>query len=242
MSQSLTIANPTLSSALTRGLNALASGNWPTPGVDEFLATLALRLVVCGYLVGEVRRVEVDGHTQIQVTLDDRPVPEERRRAAKILLAPLAVYLELADLKVTTAPSLVDTGAIPVPIIIAAGVVSVAIVAGGAYVITYVASEAAKVVDGALRRNAAAKEVQSADEQAIKVMNAHVQRDIAQGRLFEFDEAERAVLNALQDRVSNIVKQAYTPIDSNKGLPAWALPALGIAGAAAVSALFFIRR
>jgi hypothetical protein len=168
-------------------------------------------------------------------------MPADRRRAAELLIAPLGVYADLAGISIVREAGN-DVGAIPVPLIIAGGVVQVALIAGGAYVVTYVATEASKIVDGALRRQAASKAVQEADAQAIQVMNQHVQREKIAGKLIEFDAVERGVLDALQDRISNIVKQAYSPA-ALSSLPPWVIPAAGLVGAAAVvSALFYFLR
>ena len=72
-------------------------------------------------------------------------------------------------------------------------------------------------------------------------MNTHVQREIAAGKVLEFDAVERSVLNALQDRVSNIVKQAFEPV-SPANLPPWVVPVVGIVGAAAVVSAFLLLR
>jgi len=241
MAQALTIQDNHLQTSAEIGLACLAVGVWPNPGVDEFLGVMALRIVLAGSLVGDVERVEEGGVTRVNVRIDGRPMHPERQRAAALLFAPLGVYADMAGISKTFAAN--DTGSVPVPLIIAGGVVQIALIAGGAYVLTYAATEAAKIVDGALRRNSASTAVQAADAQAIAVINQHVQREKIAGKIIEFDAVERSVLDALQSRIANIVKQAYMPADLGKNLPSWVLPAAGLVGAAAVvSALFYFVR
>lgn len=241
MAQALTIQDNHLQTSAEIGLACLAVGVWPAPGVDEFLGVMALRIVLAGSLVGDVERVEKNGVTRINVRIDGRPMNPERQRAAALLFAPLGVYADMAGISKTYAAAN-DTGAVPVPLIIAGGVVQIALIAGGAYVLTYAATEAAKIVDGALRRNSASRAVQAADAQAIAVINQHVQREKVAGKIIEFDAVERSVLDALQSRIANIVKQAYLPADFGKNLPSWVFPVVGLVGAAAVvSAFYFVR-
>lgn len=235
--QTIAIRNDQLSQSASIGVAALHDASWPSPGVDEFLAVLALRIVLAGYLIGSVERsVDAQGHTSVRVKFDGQQVPTDRLWAAQLLVAPLGAYADLAGISYEYSAS--DTGAVPVPLIILGGVVSVTLVAGGAYVVTYVAKEAATVVDNALRRNSASKAVQEADAQALKIVESHVQREIAAGKILEFDSVERSILSALQDRISNIVKQAYQPPDGK--LPTWVVPTVGVLGAAAVASALFV--
>lgn len=237
MAQALTIRNDQLAQSASIGLASLSDATWPTPGVDEFLALLALRIVLAGHLVGTVeRQSDPTGRTKIRVKFDGKKVPEERIRAANLLVAPLGVYADLAGISYEYSAN--DTGALPIPLLIMGGVVSVSLVAGGAYVVTYVAKEAATVVDNALRRNAASKAVQEADAQVLQVMNAHVQREVVAGKIIEFDSVERSILDALQNRISNIVKQAYATPDGK--LPSWVVPTVGVLGAAAVAGALYL--
>lgn len=234
--QSLTVYNDHLAQSAAAGLAAFESANWSSNGTGEFLAVLALRIVLCGHLIGTVERTDVDGKTQIRVKFDGKKVPEDRLRAAQLVVAPLGVYADLAQLTYEYRAN--ETGAVPVPLIILGGVVSVALVAGGAYVVTEVAREASKVVDNALRRNEASKAVQEADAQSLHVLNSHVQREVVAGKILEFDSVERSILDALQDRISNIVKQAYEPI--KEGIPTWVVPTVGVLGAAAIAGALYV--
>lgn len=234
--QSITVTNDQLARSASLGLANFESASWETKGTDEFLAVLALRIVLCGYLIGTVERLESDGKTQIRVKFDGKNVPSDRLRVAQLLVAPLGVYADLAEIAYEYRA--VETGAVPVPLMILGGVVSVSLIAGGAYVVTEVAREASKVVDNALRRNDASKAVQEADAQALKIVNTHVQREIVAGKILEFDSVERSILDALQARISSIVKQAYEP--TKEGLPTWVLPTLGVLGAAAVAGALYV--
>lgn len=234
--QSVTVHNDQLARSASVGLAAFESANWSNSNTDDFLAVLALRIVLCGYLVGTVERVEANDRVQIRVKFDGKKVPQDRLRAAQLVVAPLGVYADLANLGYEYRAT--ETGAVPVPLLILGGVVSVSLIAGGAYVVTEVAREASKVVDNALRRNDASKAVQEADAQALHVINSHVQREIVAGKIIEFDSVERSILDALQDRISNIVKQAYEPI--KEGLPTWVLPTVGVLGAAAIAGALYV--
>lgn len=243
MPQTLTISDRQLAIAADAGIQRLATADWSgsVHPSAEFLAVLALRMVLAGYLVGDVKRdVSPDGLTTIRVTLDGRSQPTERLSAAKLLVAPLSAYADLAGISIEQRAS--DTGdvGVPVPVLILGGAVTVTIVAAQAYVVMYVAEKALVIVDNALKRNSATHEIQRADAEVLQLVNAHVQREIAAGTSLPLDEATKLALAGLQSRVGSLVQLGYQN-QQEKGFPPWALPAAGLAAAAVVTAVIIYR-
>lgn len=200
---------------------------------------MALRLVLAGYLIGKVQRTtQADGTTVIAVRIDPPSAPSERFSVAKALLEPVAVYVELADLKISARA---ETGAIPIPVLVLGGVVAVSIVVAQAYVATVVLEKAGEIVDGALKRNAASSEVQRADAEVLKLVNNHVQREQAAGQTMPLDPATHIALTGLQARTSQTLSAAYQRADEKSSFPPWTLPAAGLAAAAALAAFFAVK-
>jgi len=192
-------------------------------------------------LVGEVKRdVNPDGFTTILVTLDGRAQPSERFSAASLLLAPLGAYADLAGITLEKRASETGDVGVPIPVLILAGAVAVTIVAAQAYVVMYVADKALVIVENALKRNSAAKEIQRADAEVLKLVNTHVQREIAAGTTLPLDDATKLALAGLQNRVGSLVQLGYQN-PQEKGFPSWALPAAGLAAAAVVTAVVIYR-
>lgn len=241
MASTLSIQDRQLSVSATEGLRHLEAGDWSTsvrPG-EEFLAVLALRLLLAGYLIGTVQKtVGTDGLTTLHVEIGGREAPAERLDAARLLLAPIGVYADIARLSFTSQAN--DTGAIPIPILIVGGAVAVTVVISQAYVIMYVAEKAANIVDGALKRNAASSEIQRADAEVLKLVNQHVQREQAAGSTQPLDDATKMALSGLQSRVGSLVKNAFEQ-EAKSTFASWALPAIGLAAAAAVTAIIVYR-
>ena len=241
MASTLSIQDRALSISATEGIKHLELADWTTSTrpSEEFLAVLALRLLLAGYLIGNVTKdTSADGTTTIRVELDARDADPERVEAAKMLVAPLGVYADMAGLKFTAkAP---DTGAIPIPVLITGGAVAVTVVIAQAYVVMYVAEKAGSIVDAALKRNAASSEIQRADAEVLKLVNNHVQREQTSGKTLPLDEATRAALAGLQTRVGSLVKSAFES-EASKGFPSWALPTIGLAAVAAVTAIIVYR-
>lgn len=245
MPQTLTISDRQLAISADAGIEHLASADWSasTHPDEEFLAVLALRMVLAGYLVGDVKRdVSPDGLTTIRVTLDGRAQPSERLSAASLLVSPLGAYADLAGIEIEKRASETgDVGApVPIPVLILAGAVAVAIVAAQAYVVMYVADKALIIVENALKRNSASKEIQRADAEVLKLVNSHVQREIASGTTLPLDDATKLALAGLQNRVGSLVQLGYQN-PQEKGFPSWALPAAGLAAAAVVTAIIIYR-
>jgi hypothetical protein len=224
------------------GVRHLQIADWSlsTRPTEEFLATLALRLVLAGYLVGTVEKTTAaDGSTSVTVELDGRPAPSERQEAAKMLVAPLGAYIELANLRFSSAAN--DTGAIPIPLLIVGGIVAVTVVVARSYVVMYVAEQAKEIVDGALKRNAASKEIQQADAEVLKLVNNHVQREQETGKAMPLDEATRTAIKNLETRVGSLVKASYENIPK-PGFPSWVWPAAGLTAVAVVTAIVVWKR
>lgn len=241
MASTLSIQDRQLSVSATEGIRHLEAGDWSSSvrPAEEFLAVLALRLLLCGYLIGQVEKsVSSDGLTTIRVELDGRSAAPERRHAAELLVAPLKVYADLADLSFAARAS--ETGAIPIPILIVGGAVAVTVVIAEAYVVMYVAEKAAAIVDGALKRNAAASEIQRADAEVLKLVNQHVQREQAAGNTLPLDDATKFALSGLQTRVGSLVKNAFES-EASKPFPSWGWPAIGVTAAAVVTAIIVYR-
>lgn len=241
MASTLSIQDRVLSVSATEGIRHFELGDWTTSArpAEEFLAVLALRLLLSGYLIGSVQKdTSSDGTTTIQVQLDSRDADPDRVMAAKMLVAPLGVYADMAGLRLDAKAS--DTGAIPIPILITGGAVAVTVVIAQAYVVMYVAEKAAAIVDGALKRNQASSEIQRADAEVLKLVNNHVQREQASGQTLPLDEATRAALAGLQSRVGSLVNSAFER-EASKGFPSWALPTIGLAAVAAVTAIIVYR-
>lgn len=240
MPASLSVHDRQLSIAATEGIRHLEAADWSTsvrPG-EEFLAVLALRLLLAGYLIGTVNKiVGADGTTSLHVEIEANNAPPERAEVARLLVAPLGVYADMAGLSFTSQAS--DTGAIPVPILIVGGAVAVTVVIAQSYVVMYVAEKAAAIVDGALRRNAASAEIQKADAEVLKLVNLHVQREQSAAKTLPLDEPTRFALSALQARVGALVKSAFD--QPSKNFPTWALPAIGVTAAAVVTAIIVYR-
>jgi hypothetical protein len=242
MPATLTIADRSLSVAATEGIRHLQDADWSasTRPTEEFLAVLALRLVLVGYLVGSVTRTtNADGATMIAVSLPANDTGGERLAAAKLLLAPLGIYADMAGISIEKRAS--DTGVIPIPVLIVGGVVAVSFVAAQAYVVMYVADKAGEITDRVLKRQAAASEIQRADAEVLKLVNLHVQREQASGQTLALDEATKFALGGLQSRVGSLVQLGYQS-EQNKGFPSWALPAMGLAALAVVTAIVFLRK
>jgi hypothetical protein len=241
MAATLSIQDRQLSVSATEGIRHLEAGDWSNsvrPG-EEFLAVLALRLVLAGYLIGAVQKnVSVDGLTTLHVEIGGREAPAERVEAARLLLEPVGVYADMAKLSFTWQTS--DTGAIPIPVLIVGGAVAVTVVISQAYVIMYVAEKAANIVDGALKRNAASSEIQRADAEVLKLVNQHVQREQAAGSTQPLDEATKMALSGLQSRVGSLVKNAFEQ-EAKSTFPSWALPAIGLTAVAVVTAIIVYR-
>ncbi len=239
MGSNLTIRDRQLALSAEQGLTHLETADWSQSARpnEEFLAVLALRLVLAGYLVGTVQRETTpDGVTVIRVQLDGKPQPEERVHAARLLLAPVQRYAELAQLSYATA----DTGAVPIPVLILGGAVAVVVVAAEAYAFMFVAEKAANIVDGALKRNDSSREIQRADAEVLKLVNQHVQREKAAGKTLPIDEPTKLALAALSSRVGSLLQNFQSQVSS--GFPPWALPAVGLAAVAALTAVIVLRK
>lgn len=239
----LRIEDRQLALSATEGFRRLESANWADSkrANEEFLALLALRLVLVGYLIGNVSRTTTpDGTVTIEVRLGNRPAPGERLDAAHALLDPVSYYAEIAGISYTARAS--DTGAIPVPVLIAGGVVAVSIVAAEAYVVIYVAEKVGTIVDNALKRADASREIQRADAEVIKLVNQHVEREQAAGQTLALDDATRLAISGLQSRVGDIVQKAYSS-EQSKGFPPWVVPtAAGLAAVSIVAALVVAKK
>lgn len=241
MAQSLTISDRQLAVSAEEGIRHLEAADWSSSvhPESEFLAVLALRLVLAGYLVGEVKRdTSPDGTTTLRVTLDARSQPTERLSAAKLLVAPIGVYADMAGIAVEKHAS--DTGAVPVPVLILGGAVAVAVIAAQSYVVMYVAEKALVIVENGLKRNSATKEIQRADAEVLKLVNQHVQREIAANSTLPLDDATKLALSGLQSRVGALVQLGYQS-EQGKGFPSWALPTIGLTAAAVVTAIIIYR-
>jgi hypothetical protein len=241
MASTLTIADRNLSVAATEGVRHLQDASWSasTRPTEEFLAVLALRLVLVGYLVGSVTRTtNADGTTTIAVSLPINDIGGERLEAAKSVLAPLGVYADLAGLQLEKRAS--DTGAIPIPVLIVGGVVAVTFVAAQSYVVMYVAEKAGEITDRVLKRQAAAAEIQRADAEVLKLVNMHVAREQAAGSTLALDQATKFALSGLQSRVGNLVQLGYQ--SEQKGFPSWVLPVAGLAALAVVTAIVLLKK
>lgn len=241
MASTLSIQDRQLSISATEGIRHLEAGDWSTSvrPAEEFLALLALRLLLAGYLIGSVQKdVSVDGVTTLRVELDGREAPAERVRAAQMLVAPLGAYGEIAGLKYTATAS--DVGAIPIPILIVGGAVAVTAVIAQAYVVMYVAEKATNIVDGALKRNAASAQIQKADAEVLKLVNMHVQREQAAGKALPLDDATKTALVGLEARIGTLVKTSFQP-STTQSFPSWALPVIGLTAAAVVTAIIVYR-
>lgn len=237
MSQTLQIANDSLSAASIRGVEHFATGNWETSTAEgDFLATLALRIVLAGYLVGSVERVIANDVTHVLVRLDPNNTDPDRRRAAKLLFDPLDVYAELSGIIVKrTSPS--DVGALQGGLF--AGVVIVTVIAGATAVMLYVAEKSATIVDNVLKRNAASKAIQEADAKHLEAMNLHVQREQAAQRALPFDDVEKSFMSALEARKNQLIKSAFE--EAQKSFPTWILP-VGLGAAAILTAFVLIKK
>ena len=241
MTSSIAIQNRQLSVSATEGLRHLAAADWSTSTnpKSEFIALVALRLVLAGYLIGSVQKTtQSDGSTTIAVQISGGTQPPERVLAARSLIDPLSAYLSAAGLSYT---SRAETGAVPIPILIVGGVVAVTAVVAEAYVVTVACEKASEVIDNALKRDAAAKEVQRADAEVIKLVNNHGAREQAAGRRLQIDDATMLALTGLQSRIGSLVKNAFQS-EGKGSLPPWVLPAAGVAAAAAIAFVLIPQR
>lgn len=241
MASTLAISDRNLSVAATEGIRHLQSADWSssTRPTEEFLAVLALRLVLVGYLVGSVTRsTSADGQTVISVSLPANDIGGERLDAARAVLAPLGIYADLAGLRLEKRAS--DTGAVPIPVLILGGVVTVSFIAAQSYLVMYVADKAGEITDRVLKRQAAAAEIQRADAEVLKLVNNHVQREQVAGRTLSLDEGTKFALAGLQSRVGSLVQLGYQ--SAEKGFPSWVLPAAGLAALAVVTAIVFLKQ
>jgi len=234
MSSTIAIQNRQLAVAATEGLRHLETADWTssTNPKSEFLALVALRLVLAGYLIGSVSKTtQADGTTTIAVEIPGGTQPADRLLAARSLIDPLAAYLSAAGLSFS---SQLETGAVPIPVLIVGGAVAVTAIVAEAYVVSFACEKASEVVDKALTRDAAAKEVQRADAEVIKLVNNHVAREQAAGRRLQIDDATMLALTGLQSRIGSLVKNAFSS-EAKSILPPWVLPAAGVAAAAAIA-------
>ncbi len=243
MASTLTIQNRQLAVSATEGLRHLEAADWSASvhPTQEFLALLALRLVLSGYLVGSVTKsTDSSGLTTIHV---EAPVGDvhmnERLNAVAALLEPLRYYASQAGISITLTAD--ETGAIPIPVLIVGGAVAVSAVVAQAYVVMYAAEKAATIVDGALKRRAAAAEVQRADGEVIKLVNNHVQREQAAGKTLPLDDATKLAMAGLQTRIGSVLKNAFES-EKKEGFPLWGWPIAGLAAAAAVTAIITYRK
>jgi hypothetical protein len=242
MPATLSISDRQLAISATEGIRHFEAADWSLSArpTEEFLATLALRLVLAGYLVGSVDKlVGADGATSMTVEIDGQSAPGERQQAAKMLVAPLGAYVQLANLRFVSSAN--DTGAIPIPLLIVGGIVAVTVVVARSYVVMYVAEKASEIVDAALKRNAASKEIQQADAEVMKLVNNHVQREQEVGKTMPLDEATRTAIRNLETRVGSLVKASYESIPT-PSFPSWVWPAAGLTAVAVVTAIIVWKR
>jgi hypothetical protein len=243
MPTTLYIDDRALATGATEGIRHLETADWSKSvrPVAEFRALVALRLVLVGYLVGKVERTQQsDGSWLVAVTIDQNSSAGDARwQVAKSLIAPLAVYTELAGLRVVARAS--DTGIVPVPLLILGGVVAVSIVAAQAYVATVVVEKAAEIVDGAFKRSDAANEVQRADAEVLKLVNNHVLREQAAGQTLQLDQATAIAIDGLQQRTSKTLGAAYAGNSKSNEFPPWIIPTAGLAAAAALTAFVVVK-
>lgn len=243
MPSTLTIQNRQLAISATEGLRHLESADWSASvhPTQEFLALLALRLVLAGYLIGTVTKtVDPDGQTRIHVEAPSGNVRmDERFRAVAALLEPLRYYASQSGISLTLTAD--ETGAVPIPVLIVGGAVAVSAVVAQAYVVMYVADKAGQIVDGAFKRRAAASEVQRADAEVIKLVNNHVQREQAAGKALPLDEGTRIAIGGLQTRIGSLVKNAFES-EKKEGFPLWGWPVAGLTAAAVATAIIIYRK
>jgi hypothetical protein len=236
----LAIRNSRLAESAAQGVQNFQQVDWSRRTArDEFLATIALRIVLAGYLIGRVTRTTTDTRTEITVTLDPQSsatASPDRVRAAQLIVAPLGIYADGAQLSAVFGTT-DEVGAVPIPIVILGGVVSVSLIGAGGAVLWNVVEHASEVVENALKRDSASKAVQQVDGKTLEIMQSHVQREQIAGRTLEFDATEKSILQALQERVGKIVDLAYAP--TNKGFPVWTIPA-GLGAAAILTALIWV--
>jgi hypothetical protein len=239
--KTLRFRNDQLSNAASRGYDRLASNDWSgSSAVEDFLALMALRCVLAGYLVGDVSRTtSAEGKVTIDVVLDGRKSVPERAQAARALIAPLGAYGDLAGLEFATQQT--DTGAIPIAVLIAGGVVAVSVVIAQSYVLMNIADKAAQVVDGALRRKDASQEIQNADAEVVKLVNNHIQREQNEGKALPLDAATKAAISGLETRVGSLVKSSFESA-AYQSLPKWVWPTVGVSAVAVVTAIFITIR
>jgi hypothetical protein len=241
MDPQLTVNNRQLSVSATNGIIALERADWDlsqTP-VEDFLSVLALRMVLSGYLVGSVTRTSSETGTTISVEIDPATTTAdtEHAAAARALMTPVAVYADMAGIEFRAEP--VDTGIVPIPLLIIGGAVTVAATIAHSWILVEVAKNAAAIVDGVLRRKDASEEIQKADAEVIKLVNNHVQREQDAGKVLPLDEATKSAISGLNGRVNALVTTAYKPNVTSNTEPAsnkW-LWGIALAGALTVGVL-----
>ena len=242
MPSTLTIRNRQLSVSATEGLKHLEAADWSMSAQpkDEFLALLALRLVLSGYLIGSVTKtVDAQGLTTIRVEAPSASFQfDERANAVAALLEPLRYYADSAGIELDLSSD--ETGAVPIPILVVAGAVAVSAIVARAYVVMYAAEKAGQIVENALKRRAAAAEVQRADAEVIKLVNGHVQREQAAGKTLPLDDATKMAIGGLQTRIGSLVKAAFEQ-ETKAGFPLW-ISAVGLAAIAVVTAFIVYRK
>lgn len=242
MASTLIIRNRQLAQSATEGLQHLLAGDWSTSvqPKDEFVALIALRLVLAGYLVGTVQKtVDSEGKTTIHVAAPNEHLPfDERLNAVVALLEPLRYYASKSGINLDLSAE--ETGAVPIPVLIVAGAVAVSAVVARAYVVMYAAEKGAQIVENALKRQAANAEVQRADGEVIKLVNGHVQREQAAGKTLPLDDATKLAIAGLQTRIGSLVKSAFEQ-EAKATFPLW-IPAVGLAAVAVVTAIIVYRK
>lgn len=242
MAATLNIQNRQLSVSATEAIRHLEAADWSTSArpTQEFLALLALRLVLAGYLIGQVsKETDAEGRLTIRVEAPAQVPFDERCVAVAALLEPLRYYASQAGISLTVTAD--ETGAIPIPVLIVGGAVAVTAVVAQAYVVMYVAEKAATIVENSLRRGAAAKEVQRADAEVVKLVNNHVQREQAAGSPLPLDDATKLAIAGLQTRIGSLVRSAFERESEQRGFPLWGWPAIGVAAVAALTGIVVYR-
>lgn len=244
MDPQLTVADRQLSVSATNGIIGLERADWDlsaTPN-EDFLALLALRVVLAGYLIGNVKKTSNESGTTILVQIDPTTTTADQEHcvAARALMTPVAVYADLAGIAFRQEPS--ETGVLPIPLLIIGGAVSVAATIAHSWILVEVAKNAAAIVDGVLRRNDAAKEIQKADAEVVKLVNNHVIREQEAGQVLPLDEATKVAITGLNARVNALTTTAFTPNvevkESATATPKW-IWVIAVTGALAVGALGF---
>lgn len=202
--------DPMMAAHAAAGRVRAATGDWESgplsQRVDEFRAALAETCWAMGSLAGAVNYVG----EQLEIDLRPQASPDRVEAAGRLYWTYRTLQLcdggGLSGGIDTSASVPTETGALPAAAI-------VAIVAVGVVGVGYCAYQASSVIDRQLARRERSRRLMQAHEEAMKIVEAHLERERAAGKQLPLDAASKEVLGALRAQQEAVLAEPEQPYE-----------------------------